>query len=576
MKFATGILTFVVVAVTAAFILAFPLGGLGAGIAWISMALGLVAGVVVGWQTRDEAAPPLKVWDCILLICFALASLRAFLWLIYIQGDEIKVLSPNNLGDLSLHLNFIRYFANGVPFWPESPILTGTPLVYPAGIDIFNALLETLHVDTFRGLIATGLVLAGVTGWILWRWGGAFGIAALLFNGGLAGFVFLKTGMLNDYQTTLVWKNLFLSMFVTQRGLLVAIPVGLLLLSTWREEWFRGGKPIIPRWAQWMLYATLPLFNLHAFLFASLVLLAIFIAKAPSRIPLMIFVGAAFVPAAIIAYMVTGGLQAGGLHAGWELREGVGIVHWLFDEKSPAMDQSPILGVLWDFGLTIPIGIILVLYAAIWGNAESRCFAATAAVVFLACMLVSFARWPWDNMKLMIWSWLVIAPYLWKLLIQPLPIPARGAVCVLLFFSGAISLMGGLDSRHGYKIASRSDVAMWANAVRDIPATDTFAIEPEYNHPLLLLGRKLVCGYDGHLWSHGLDYQGKMETLKRLIALQPSWTADARTLNAAYMARRAPEGGAGGQLYDLTEIIEASQPSQSPQLPPPQSVDLPW
>ena len=31
-----------------------------------------------------------------------------------------------------------------------------------------------------------------------------------------------------------------------------------------------------------------------------------------------------------------------------------------------------------------------------------------------------------------------------------------------------------------------------------------------------------------------------------------------------------------GQLYDLTEIIEASQPSQSPQLPPPQSVDLPW
>ncbi len=65
-------------------------------------------------------------------------------------------------------------------------------------------------------------------------------------------------------------------MFVTQRGLLVAIPVGLLLLSTWREEWFRGGKPIIPRWAQWMLYATLPLFNLHAFLFASLVLLAIF------------------------------------------------------------------------------------------------------------------------------------------------------------------------------------------------------------------------------------------------------------------------------------------------------------
>lgn len=564
MKFSTGILMFVVVAVTVAFILAFPLGGLSAGIAWGSTALGLVAGILVGWETRDEAAPPLKIWDWILLLCFALASLRAFLWLIYIQGDEIKVLSPNNLGDLSLHLNFIRYFASGVPFWPESPILTGTPLVYPAGIDIFNALLETLHVDTFRGLIITGLVLAGVTGWILWRWGGPFGIAALLFNGGLAGFVFLKTGMLNDYQSTLVWKNLFLSMFVTQRGLLVAIPVGLLLLSTWREEWFRGGKPIIPRWAQWMLYATLPLFNLHAFLFASLVLLAIFIAKAPSRKPLAIFVGAAFLPAAALAATVTGMFKAKGLHVdvAWLVTDPLGNLDWM----------KP----LWEFGLTIPLGAALVLLMFFRGSAELRCFVSVSAIVFLVTVFVSFAQWPWDNMKLILWSWLVVAPYIWQALIKPLPIPARGAACVLLFFSGAVSLMGGLDSRHGYKIANRSDVAMWADAVRDIPPTDTFAIEPEYNHPLLLLGRKLVCGYDGHLWSHGLDYQGKMETLKRLLALQPSWAQDARTLNAAYMARRAPEGNAGGQLYDLTEIIEASQPSQSPQLPPPQSVDLPW
>ena len=42
---------------------------------------------------------------------FALVSLRAFLWLVFVEGDTIKVLSPNNLGDLALHLTYIRYLA---------------------------------------------------------------------------------------------------------------------------------------------------------------------------------------------------------------------------------------------------------------------------------------------------------------------------------------------------------------------------------------------------------------------------------------------------------------------------------
>ena len=44
--------------------------------------------------------------------------LRAFLWLIYARGDEICVLSPNNLGDLSSISTLIRYLASGVAFWP--------------------------------------------------------------------------------------------------------------------------------------------------------------------------------------------------------------------------------------------------------------------------------------------------------------------------------------------------------------------------------------------------------------------------------------------------------------------------
>ena len=80
------------------------------------------------------------------------------------------------------------------------------------------------------------------------------------------------------------------------------------------------------------------------------------------------------------------------------------------------------------------------------------------------------------------------------------------------FFSGAVSLIGGLDGRHGYAIARRSELAAWQHAIVDIPPEDRFACVPDYNHPLILLGRKVACGYEGHLWSHGLNSQGELDS----------------------------------------------------------------
>ena len=64
----------------------------------------------------------------------------------------------NNLGDLALHLTYIKYFANGVALWPDNPIYVFSKLRYPAGIDLFNALLLLAHIDLVRGLVWTGLL----------------------------------------------------------------------------------------------------------------------------------------------------------------------------------------------------------------------------------------------------------------------------------------------------------------------------------------------------------------------------------------------------------------------------------
>lgn len=573
MKAASAATAFVFTSVIAAIALAFALGGLTFPVSVAAIIIGLGAAVLaIGTGQFDKT--PLKPgpWDWVMFVAFALVSLRGFLWVVGERGNEVFVLSPNNLGDMSLHLNFIRYLASGVPFWPESPILTGAPLTYPLGADLFNSLLETCGVNTYRGLVWAGLFGAALTGFTLWRWGGAFALAAFLFNGGLVGFAVFKSWHFDDFQGELIWKNLFLSMFVTQRGLLFAIPAGLLLLTAWRDQFFRDRRPAIATWLQFVFYAGMPLFSFHTFIFLSAILAGIFLLRAPSRIPLAIFVGAAVIPATVCVLLITGNFySSGGLHMAWA---------WLPNFYAKPEDKGWIT-VLKDFGITLPLALVTIILAFWKKDAEARCFTLIAAVIFLICCVVGFSRWEWDNMKLMMWCWLALVPYLWGLVLRPLAWPAQVAICFVLFFSGAASLIGGLDARHGYSIGSRSELAAWQAAVRNIPATDRFAVIPDYNHPLILLGRKVAVGYDGHLFSHGLDYGDKMTLTKDALSGRANWQDAAPKLNVQWGALRmmdrpdfVKEGI--GAIYDLRPLLKPDPANPTPLPPPPQPVGLSW
>src|SRR5438132_6125942 len=265
-------------------------------------------------DTQNAIPSPLmryrRVWFWAVAVCFAAFAMRSFCWLLYIDSSELKIQSPNNLGDLSLHLTMIKNFANGVALWPESPIFAFSKLRYPAGIDMFNALLSLVHVDLLIGLVWVGLLASLAIFYGFYRWGGTFAVAGFLFNGGIAGFQFFKTWKFLDYQGTaaaiahrpIAWKSIPLSMFVTQRGWLYAIPAALVLLWHWRERFFRqnvvaAGDPSaagsanaddsgqsvavdvrgyrkgpLPFWVEFSLYASMPLFNLHTFIALTVVL----------------------------------------------------------------------------------------------------------------------------------------------------------------------------------------------------------------------------------------------------------------------------------------------------------------
>src|SRR5207248_9680696 len=164
------------------------------------------------------------------------------------------------------------------------------------------------YVDRLIGFVLVGLLASLATFLGFYRWGGTFAVAGFLFNGGIAGFQFLKTFKFLDYQGTaadiahkpIAWKSIALSMLVTQRGWLYAIPAGLVLLWHWREKFFiqspvagvadpgQSGDSIkseatavnahsyrkdpLPWWVELSVYASMPLFHLHTFIALTIVL----------------------------------------------------------------------------------------------------------------------------------------------------------------------------------------------------------------------------------------------------------------------------------------------------------------
>jgi hypothetical protein len=674
MKWLSAGLTFVNLSVVCGLLL----GMAGHGLNSLSAALALVCGGAFGvaaWlgtsdpgkKASSEASLSKttwryeKIWFWLVAAFFALFAVRSFCWLLYIDGSELKIQSPNNLGDLSLHIAMIRNFANGVHVWPDSPIYAFSKLRYPAGIDLFNALLCLVHVDLIRGLVWAGLLGSLATFYAFFRWGGTFGVAGFLFNGGIAGFQFLKTLKFLDYQggNKIAWKSIPLSMFVTQRGWLYAIPAALVLLWHWREKYFRetpiaptrrdssaeaaaktGAKaddseaqpPVadddvglateintrgnrkgpLPFWVEVSLYASMPLFHVHTFIALTIVLLVALLfervtwpkifSDAPIRRHAIALFGAALIPATFFVWLVTDQFHAKSMvkwHPGWVqdsadfgapfFRMG-GAANFGSATGFGSLLQKTWNGVIapffqfWltNFGLWVLLSLALVGLCGWrawttgwrWGKKPPAdvAFVLSAFVIFAIGYFVQTAPWDWDNLKLMVWGYFLILPFLWSDLIGRWAFPERAVTCVALFASGFITLLGGLAAGHpGFGLIDRARLDAIGTAVRPLPVEARFAAYPTYNHPLLLQGRKVVLGYPGHLWTEGFDYDNPNRQLMGLMRGAPNWRQTAQALGVRYIfwgrdetanyqgstrpwettARRIASGD-WGAIYDLT------------------------
>ncbi len=607
---------FVAVSVLAAMLLVLPgYHGLDAFRAELALALGLVAsfGLLVQ-QTRQVYPVPegyflmkrrFSAWAWLMFTAFGLFAIRTYCWLVFFDGDEIKIVSPNNLGDLSLHLMLARYFANGVHWWPDHPEHAWVSMRYYPGIDLFQSLLNLAGADEYRALVWVGLIGAAALALALYEWGGAFTMAGFLFSGGLAGFQIFRTGVFKDYQTALAWKSLPLAIFVTQRPFLFALPAGLLLMAHWRRKFFareaplllsrqlkvredRPSRGLIPFWAEALLYTVMPLLHLFTFVFLSLLLGWWFVAyfpRASMRRHLLWLVGIALVPATWQISLMTGGFTGASmvhLKPGWMQEANQSFLgFWLLNFGL----FGPLAIACWGRCAWTAAAVVLNDDEVGWAAAPPRpsgdgselaveAFVVPSGIIFGFLCVVMLTTWEWDNTKIMLWCYLATLPFLWERWIAPLRSAARWPVCAALFLSGFVCLVGGLGGNHGrgYDLVKRSEVDAVSFAVKDLPPEARFAAAPTYNHPLVFCGRKLAMGYEGHLYSQGLEYKDLLAELRTLMLGEAGWEQCAQRMDVRYVYWGAPEEktfagstkpwearcrrvaeGEWGKIYDLQE-----------------------
>jgi len=645
MKWLTAGLTFVNASTVAALLAGMIGRGLSGPVAVASALVGLIAAYFAYRVTDDSPsysdpiavksdvaprfAPYRQVWLWILVAIFAIFAFRSFCWILYFDGNELKVQSPNNLGDLSLHLTYIKHFASGVSLWPDNPIYVFSKLRYPAGTDLFNGLLLLLGVGVGRGLVWVGLISCAATCFALYRWGGCFGIAGFLFNGGFVGFQFIKTLEFLDYQgvPTIAWKSLPLTMLVPQRGLLYALPAGLLLLYHWRAKyslltqdaaiskspssanasgdlevaapWKKSGP--LPFWLELSLYATMPLFHAHTFLALSIVLVMFLVCGSPGlRVHVLWLFAYAVVPASFIAWLITDHFHAGSVlafHPGWVQNDGEFVRPLWHSTTNFGIWNSFITFLefwLVNFGFWIPLVLALVAWIVYRTFRQEEkggerlpaatVFVLAASFIFLLGFFIKTAPWGWDNIKILIWAYLIVLPFLWSELLVQWPLPTRALIYVALFASGFVTLFGGLAAgRTGFGIGDRAEVDAVGAVVSRLPVEARFAAFPTYNHPLLLQGRKVVLGYPGHLWTQGFDYAPYYDKLGTLMQGAADWRQTARFFQARYLfwgreeksnyplSKRPWEqqsklvaAGAWGAIYDLEATDNLQTRPQAP------------
>lgn len=476
----------------------------------------------------------------------ALVLAGALLWrvvdrVIYARPDGIYTGVSHNIGDLPFHVAATNRFLYGGSIPPEHPSFAGAGFAYPYLTDFIAAMFVRAGAPMRGVFVWSAALLCIALAVLLYRWtlaltgsrlAAAMAPPLAFFSGGLGWWIFvmeawrddaglaaLLARLPHDYTITrdnaFRWGNVVTTLLLTQRGLLLGLPLALVVFQIcWETSGGSHDREADRRRmiAGGVIAGTLPLVHAHSFavVLGAGACLALLSRDRRAWAPFFAWALALGLPQ--VWWMAQGsGVRAGAFVAwavGWDRGAQHPVVFWL--KNTGAFIPLLAAAILWR-GERPPVPRRLLL------------FYLPFAVCFIGPNLVRLAPWIWDNIKVLIYWFIGSIPLVAAVLARCWHAGrASAALAGVLFVS--LTLAGALDV---WRVASGAFEARVFDAggiefarlvTRHTPPGALLLHAPVHNHPVALTGRRSLMGYPGHVWSHGLDPGPREADIRRMYA----------------------------------------------------------
>jgi hypothetical protein len=499
------------------------------------------------------------------------AFFLAVFWLFFNQSmyetaQGIFTGGSNNLGDLPFHLGAIFGFTDGNNFPPQNPSFAGAKFSYPFMADLIIAgfmklsagVKEAMFVQNVSWAFALVVIVEKFTTRLTGsKLAGRLAPFLLVFSGGLGFFGFFLDywaqgksffeflwATPRDYtiSTTYRWGNSMVVLFMTQRSLLLGMPLTVTVLGyLWRvfdaenrahaeagEEtkpaagYLGLAKPLMVG----LLAGTLPLIHLHSLgvLFVVTAFLLVF-RPAAWKTWIAFGIGVCVIALPELAWTMSGTASETSKFIGW---------HFGWDKR----DENVAWFWIKNTGLVLPAiaaGAYLISsnFAAKPGTPKAKVESPPSRrllmfyIPFLAIFLVSniakLAPWEWDNIKLLIYWFVGSLPLIayaiaWAWRKGSVLTFAAGAVFAVLIAAGGLDVFRTITGQNKIQVFDADAVRVAEQIKQRTPPNALFLNAPTYNSAVVLSGRPSFMRYSGHLASHGIDYGEREDQVKRIYS----------------------------------------------------------
>lgn len=465
-----------------------------------------------------------------------------FIYLFYthylLYGPDGLYCGGNAYGDLPFHLGIITSLKEQQLFPPQYSIFPGVKMGYPFFVDSFTSSLYLLGISLRNSLLLSSVSMAILllTSFVVFaqevlrKWSSTV-IATLLFfmNGGLGFFYYFPNNLSHILSETvnspthlfdqnIIWSNVICDLLIPQRTTLGGW--AFLLLALWalyraintsqRKYFFLSG----------LIAGLLPMIHTHsflAFIVVAIIWFIYYLIKADGKRKYVLSWMALILPAILLSIPQ--------------------LIYWTFPQSfsggylrlmpgwTSKTDFWP-----WFWVKNTGLFFVLLLIALFSTKNRLKSFYLPAIFLFVLAELVIFQPWSWDNIKLLfVWymfSVIFVANYLEQItqkiskkFYRALFVGIVVGVCIL---SGTFSLIR--EAISSIRLFTADDLKIVEYVQQHTPVDAIFLTSDFHNNPISsLAGRNIVMGYEGWLWSHGIDYQKRADDIKELFSISENF-----------------------------------------------------